>query len=509
MYASHKNKLVYLAVIAGMACVFWAMAACAGADPMTESVSLSGLAAPMGAGAMPRPSTPFAPTYFGANSVNGAFPANGNDYVKGGGPATATTPGLIGRGPHGGYDTTTYKCGVCHSGHTGGYRTDSSGAATSASADNHLLRTGMTGCEYCHVGSTGFFVDAKVYTSNSGNVSDLGPDNSGHAISDSAVKVPASDKGMMTLSCTSCHSVHGTASNWMPTDFYTDGSNAAMDSAKYGYKLLLANPGKNAAPVPNKPSTTVSDVGADPAAVNQFSFSIWCASCHNKTSAVQDMAAVASMESTFTASVTGGVTHTTDTISTGSSGASIPGPHDTTLVGIGMGALQCYTCHRGGDLSAASPMISDPATLAQLNTLGYKQQSDATCSVCHYGAANFATDPANLSSLSDWPHSSRNDVAMLGNWTVDFADLAMPTVTDKDDKGDPLKITTANAQELVCGRCHVVLSKDATQITFALSPHSLSHSYPFNPLTGLWATSGTVGSTEATYSPGYSPDAGK
>ncbi len=499
MCAIHKNKLVYLAMIVGVACISWAIAACAGAAPVTESVSLSGLTTPMGIDAVPQPSTPFAPEYFGANSVNGKFPANGNDYVKDGGPATATTPGLIGRGPHGGYDTTTYKCGVCHSAHNGGYRTDSNGDATGAIANNQLLRTGMTGCEYCHVGSTGLFADTAVYTSNGGNVSDLGADNSGHAITGSAVTVPASDKGTMTLSCTSCHSVHGTISNWMPTDFYTDNSNAAMESAKWGYKLLLSNPGKNADPVPNQPDTTVADVGADPAAVNQFSFSAWCASCHNKTTAVQAMAAVGttpSADTTFTASVTGGATHATADLATG-----IPGPHYSTMRGIGMGSLQCYTCHRGGGLSAETLLITDATTLAQLNTLGYAQKADASCSICHYGTADFALDSAVLDRSSDWPHSSKNDVALLGSWTIDLSGTD-PAATYKDDKGAPLKITAANSQELVCGRCHPVSSKDATQIIFALSPHSLSHVYPTNAL-GLFMTSGTLGSTEATYSPGY------
>ncbi|MCL2324092.1 MAG: hypothetical protein FWC48_00740 [Actinomycetia bacterium] len=499
MRTSSKRELACLALIAIFACALWSMAALAGAAP-TTTVSLSTLGNPTG-GAPLQGETPFAPSYFGANSVNGKFPSNGNDYVKDGGPATSTTKGLEGRGPHGGYDTTTNKCGVCHSAHNGG----SNASATGLTSGAQLLRTGVTGCEYCHVGSTGLFSNATVYKASGGNVSDLGAGNSGHAITGNPVTIPASGKGTITLTCTSCHSVHGAVNNWMPTDFYTDGSHASMDTAKYGYKLLLAAPG-GGTPVPNKSAVGI-DPTADPAIVNQFALSIWCESCHDKTTSVQTMesaneASNWSRDTTFTASATGGTTHTTGKIATSVSSPNINGPHASTLVGVGTGPLQCYTCHRGGGLSPAVKTGSDAAPSLQLGKLGYEQMTSASCSICHYGTASYAVDPARLNGTSDWPHSSTGDVALLGNWTVDQSDLYNPTPKR-------ITITTANRQEMLCNRCHPVDSKASTSITFIWAIHAYTHGYPTNPLTGSWETSTTVGTLGSTYSPGYSTGTGQ
>ena len=511
MRAPHKSSLLYFAVIASATCVFCAFAACAAAAPATGTVSLSQLASPaplqaLAPNGVPLPNTPFTPSYFGGTTT---FPANGNDYVKTGSNAAPqkAIAGLEGRGPHGGYDTTTYKCGVCHAAHGAGSNAAAAGSLNDLDSQSSLLRAGTTGCEYCHVGSTGLFSSDQVYTNAAepGNVADLGANNSGHPITGQSVTVPASKDKVMTLECTSCHSIHGVLSNWMPTDFYTDGSRSATDTATYGYKLLLSNPGGDPADAaPNKAATAVTDPGADPAAVNQFSFSAWCASCHNNTTSVQAMttaATVVSQDTTFTASTTSGSTHTTSEIANGSSG-SIKGPHDSTMTGTGMGALQCYTCHRGGGLSAEVP-APDAQTAAELTALGYTPPTNATCSLCHYGTADFATDPANLNGTSDWPHSSAGDVDLLGGWTVNFADLSTPAAQAVTGG-----VTKANAQETVCGRCHPVASKTSATITFNLSPHGLTHSYPVDPLTGSWETSQTIGTLGDYYSPGYSAPSG-
>ena len=495
MHRLKRKNLIYGAITLAATCVFCMTAACA----MADEVSLAGL---------PKPATPFAPTFFSDGATT--FPSNGNAYVKAGSGITKTTPGLEGRGPHGGYDTTTNKCGVCHSGHSGGGlgTIDSFSPSNSSGVVNQFLtRAGTTGCEYCHVGSGILASSDKVYTANGGKVDDLGAGNSGHAISGASVTVPASDLGKMTLSCMSCHTVHGVNahSNWMPTDFWTDNSHKSMDTATYGYKLLRANPGGGAAVpntdtvTPSDPTAKINDPGADPRVISQFAFSAWCSSCHDKTKSVQAMWApdmeTASTETTFSAPVPNPTVHTTGaTLATDSSGKDLPSPHYSTAMGVGAGALQCYTCHRGGGLNAET--VPSTASLAQLKSMGYNVNSDAKCSLCHYGTANFATDPAVLDGTSDWPHSSVGDVDLLGAWTVDFTNVSAPV-------SKSTTITTPDTQEFVCGRCHPMESKIGTTITFSRSLHVLTHSYPINPLTGSWETSTTVGPLGGTYSPGY------
>ena len=503
MRVPKKNSLTYFVVTAIAVCTFCAIATCATAAPVKTTVSLAQLSEPVvtlssNETTPPGPSTPFTPAFFGST----VFPSNGNNYTKGGSSVAQAMAGLESRGPHGGYDTATAKCGVCHSAHSAnGLGEIASPAPTSntpAVVNSFLTRAGTTGCEYCHVGSTGLFSNAKVYTANDGDVADLGTGNSGHAITGKPVTVPASDLGTMTLSCASCHTIHGvnSTSNWMPTDFFGTNDN---DTAQYGYKLLVANPSGGANPVPNTSTMTVTKPGLDPKAVNQFALSAWCANCHNETTAVQAMATAApeaSEETTFSAGVTGNVTHTSQTIGTTAS-SKVTGPHYSTMMGVGAGAPQCYTCHRGGNLSAEVP-IPSTADAAKLTALGYTPPTDPKCSLCHYGTADFALDPARLNYTSDWPHSSTNDVDMLGNWSIDSTTTPNAPVVKPDTT-----ITAANSQEMVCGRCHPVASKTATTITYNKSLHVLTHSYPIDPLTGSWETSHTVGTLTGTYSPGF------
>ena len=507
MRALHKSGLIYFAVIVSAACAFCMIAAIAAAAPATGTVSLSSLAAPsLGAPApaddsMPVPSTPFTPNYFGANSTNDQFPSNGNDYQKGGGSVANPVAGLEGRGPHGGYDTTTYKCGVCHAAHSAGSSATDAGTLSSPDAQ-FLVRKGTTGCEYCHTGNTGLLSSAQVYTANKGNVAKLGKGNSGHAITGKSVTVPASDIGMMTLECTSCHSVHGTLNDWMPTDYYSDGSHASMDTAKYGYKLLLSNPGGGDHAAPNKSAREVSDFGADTAAVNQFTLSVWCASCHDKAPLPQDYMTATGAPAdttTFTTTQASADIHSDQAIATDGS-SDINGPHYTSFVGIGMGATQCYTCHRGGLSAEVAPLNN--AGVNQLSAMGYTAAGEASCSLCHYGTADFANDPANLDGTSDWPHSSVGDEALLGNWTVDQTDPQDPILKPN------VTITADIVRPAICSRCHPVESKNGTDLTFFSSGHMLTHSYPINPLTGSWATSQTVGTLQNNYSPGYGSSGG-
>jgi len=474
MRALKKGNLIHIAVTGAVTCVFCALATVAMAGPVTLS-------------ALPAPSMFFTPNYFGST---GNFPSNGNDYVKAGSSTVLDMQGLVGRGPHGGYDTASNKCGVCHSAHNAIVAVNSSG-----SVNNQFLTRGTTGCEYCHVGSGLLYSNDTVYSNVGNDPANLGADNSGHELSDVARPVPASDK-TMTLSCVSCHTIHGTANAWMPTDFYGDTRTDGMDTAQYGYMLLRANPGDNTDPVPTTTKTPAGQPTPDPAVdpvVNQFALSDWCASCHNKAVVPE---ATTPAPGNFTALVS------EDKVAHDASkqlAEGIASPHTTTAQGVGMGALQCYTCHRGGDLSPVVTATDIDAVTGLRTTLTSDLKydpptsDDQNCSLCHYGTADFASDPQRLAGLSNWPHSSKGDVALLGAWTVVFdADTGQAT------GAQATPVTWTTKQELVCGRCHPVdkSASDVLYMAFATSPHSTGHTF-------LWGSTETTGALDNTYSPGY------
>jgi len=305
--------------------------------------------------------------------------------------------------------------------------------------------------------------------------------------------------------------VHGVSPgvNWMPRDFYTDASHnidashKTMDTAKYGYKLLLASPGGKTA-VPDTASVDVTDPGTDPAAVNQYALSAWCANCHDKTGTIPVMSAAAgalsakpaveaaagtgtaAADGTGTADGTAAPTSTETTFSvtvkpnvsaaTKSSGSGITGSpasellvttssnsayHETQtehtmatmqVSGMSVGVPQCYTCHRGGLSQKGAGDTLSTEQINQLASLGYTLPTDNSCAICHYGTADFATDSRMLDGSSDWPHSSAGDVSLLGNWTVDFSNLSnlqTPPGTSQDKT-----LIEDNVQTDFCGRCH-------------------------------------------------------
>lgn len=120
------------------------------------------------------------------------------------GDSTYLLPGTTGDAgsPHGAYDTTTKKCGVCHAVH------HASGTGQA------LLRSSMAeGCSYCHIDTfTGYI---KVYAGNSANY--LNASNTAH---DDASGVQ----------CVRCHQVHA-ATTQMTGQAYLNKKILKLESA--------------------------------------------------------------------------------------------------------------------------------------------------------------------------------------------------------------------------------------------------------------------------------------
>ena len=413
------------------------------------------------------------------------YPSDGSGYVVEYELNGQPYPGdagdsLVGRGPHGFYDTATFKCQTCHSPH----------AADIGGTD--LLRAGSTGCEFCHVGSS-IASSKRVYLA-SDDPYNLGTDNSGHQLGVKS-SVPNSTIGEFTLSCGSCHSVHGATNDlWYPTDFFqpSNETTIADSTAAVGYKLLKADPSGL-----GTPATTFRDIESspttDPATVNQFAFSWWCTNCHNDAN--NDNTATPFAENTPAAQadirlgrLSWGGSNETTTFTTDAT----THPHSTRLAvehegvrpdpieGMYAGPGQCYTCHRGGlgsyetSTTTFSPVPRglDPyvpleaALLAKVEHSldgehyqyvqnAYLDANEITCSRCHYGTASFAADTARLYGVADWPHTSSGDYKLLGNWSLQPNEFHAGDVElvhiGEDEK--------TNWQTYLCGRCHILQSK--------------------------------------------------
>jgi len=473
-----ERRLPLLCGVALLVCVVFLLASTGAFAASFDSISLKTMDAVTADDV--QPVMYFEPEYFGAGFA--AFPSNGDQYVPGGGTSSNTS---VGRGPHGGYSTTSSKCGVCHAAHSA--YSDSEGLGS----DRHLLRQGSTGCEYCHL--SGSVIDGAggasnriVYTGGSG-VSDLekGSGRSGHEISGSEVTIPVSNGHEITLTCASCHMVHGANTGWLPDDFWgSPGQYANSETtAKFGYKLLRSDPLGAGYPALTHASGSYS-LATDTEVINQYTMNVWCANCHDK--AVVSWPSVESQATTFTAE---GTPHETAYASaTPEAGALRPdGKHASVLKGIYSGSGQCYSCHRGDllapDASTASGVnaVASTAELASFRSLGYyplaanslaEQDHNLECSACHFGTADYAFAKA---LGSDWPHMSNGDVKILGS---------------NDDAG----YTVASD---ACARCHVSDENEAGLLW--ISQHYIDHTYIFSELIE------TIGSLEASYSPGYTP----
>jgi len=484
------------------------------------------------------------------------FPSDGNEYFFGDATAPANLAQLRGRGPHGGYTTTSAKCATCHSAHSSpsvnanaaeGTKAGSTiGGVNLANAQNQgfLTRAGSTSCEFCHL--TGTVIGAAGMSSNivyHGGIGDgmsyygdttQNPDDfSGHRLLHPGVTIPQSEmvngSGEVTLTngltCSTCHAVHGNVGTWQPEEFFRGVANSSFEAAgqfendetvtDFSYKMLRANPGAVANPGVPAPATEMDDPSnpwaKDPNQLNQFTLSVWCASCHNSPSLDKQMVSIRSAVldgvdedfdfadmmsrvTTFTAQ-SAEVHDVTGNYAEGYPvGANSPdAQHPTTFWGVYSGPGGCYTCHRGdlgGPLTATwetnsagvtsivpipdedNPPLTgvDPVTgnesLERFRALGYfsldtsaddatqlaEQARNLACSSCHFGTADYA----RWAPQSDWPHrSGAYDVNLLG--------------ADRDESVDNGSLDT----NLFCARCHFSVEDETNR--FVISHHYVEH----------------------------------
>jgi hypothetical protein len=508
IHNDNKTRLALVIALVMVFALFGVVQAYAAESDFSE-VSLSTLEAITDASDV-KPIMYFEPDYFGLNSGN--YPVNGGEYKL----DNPNFNELLGRGPHGGYDTTTSKCGVCHSAHAAQSTTDAGGDFV----DRHLIREGATGCEYCHLtgsvigGSGQELIGEKsssiVYPAVTVD-GEIGMGGAGHAITGEAVDaIPASDIEDFVLTCTSCHTVHGSvAGAWLPTDFWgpdgQDGNPATDDTTDVnGYKLLRANPSGVGDPAPNS-GPAVGNYVADTDTVNQYTYSVWCATCHNQ--ALKAQTVVLSEDATFTVDEDNGSAGIHD--SSKKIAVDIDGSHDSVTNGIYSGPTQCYSCHRAELPDTEEFYDFDDATLAKIRARGYFPGTEAEldenikCSRCHYGTADFAYAAASGHSY-DWPHADASGgKALLGTWTRDEANVASEGELVAFSPTAPSNWVTEPTEYYVCRRCHVsdIANGDAALTSdpqiFTISYHDHFHTFTFSD------ADGTTGSLEATYSPGY------
>jgi predicted CXXCH cytochrome family protein len=427
-----------------------------------------------------------------------------------------TATSLFTTNPHGGYNTTTNKCKICHAVHR-------------AESSYYLMRADSQGdvCIYCHVGSS--HSSKNVYDGPGGMGTSNGHrigappaipasttymvleqaeitsvDASGNATT-VTVPVRSADAGEnrmfalqrrhgqnvagngrfgyarvgpTALTCMSCHQVHGAVNElWRPLRFPNHETTVTA-----GYKMLRATPSgsvqgpddqpyesvwgsgppsvsytrdgmqgyqqyadfattglvnkDNVVRVPestltagsldssgtygpgvttwDSPPFTLSDSSTvswvdDPATVDQYALSVWCADCHNLT--------IGSYPSTGAPEL-------------GLSAHESSRTHSVPMSGAGNGPGQCFTCHREGLSSDPETSAIDPARAV-------------TCERCHYGTGTFAADRERRSG--DFPHSgATSSTALLGAWSTDASGSIVPT-----------EVTSANVSTTVCLRCHV------------------------------------------------------
>lgn len=138
-----------------------------------------------------------------ATSAFAASPPPYGSYVPW--SSVATLP-LQGSSPHGGYSSTTVKCGVCHAVH---------GAAVTASSglDPELLLQDAVSeaCNYCHVGGAGGYT--QVYGGDPANYSGTDLPNAHNVYLDGATVVG--------VTCSKCHQVHGAAGQMTANSYLT------------------------------------------------------------------------------------------------------------------------------------------------------------------------------------------------------------------------------------------------------------------------------------------------
>ncbi|MBI4733294.1 MAG: cytochrome c3 family protein [Rubrobacteridae bacterium] len=398
-----------------------------------------------------------------------------------------TANGKYETNPHGGYDSSTNKCKICHAVHR-------------AEGAYYLLRadTQDDACNYCHIGGSAFS-DTTVYTLNPAGTATP----NGHTIGAGTGSNGYMRIGPLALRCMSCHQQHGAKNMvWRPNDI-TSGTQLAN-----GYKLLRSSPsasiqgsatetvegveytvnydegmqnytayeqydpasGKflvssnNIVKVPEANMsaantgpghtiytafTGITDPAKqrgpdnDPQTVNQYALSPWCADCHNLD--IGYWKGLTNEELGFKS-------HSDRT-------------HPVPYQGAWRGPGQCYSCHRNdmpdkGTTTVAYNWFSFHSAgsvgTSCLNCHdlhggmgGSLLPAEGNCQECHFGTISYRKyndDIDGAGTRSDFPHSGGNDsIKLLG-----------PSTKRMNSNGTFSYGTgvTENNIDGVCLRCH-------------------------------------------------------
>ena len=405
----------------------------------------------------------------------------------------------VGRGPHGGYDTTTNKCKVCHATHR-------------AQGTYYLLRASdqNDACSYCHVDGPAFSSrivytndDAGMYAQN-GHTIGSGVEIPGSTVameitqiivgpSDSPIEIdvraydaerkrihrivpwgrgtPAHPRtsvdepaefariGPLRLSCMSCHQVHNALDQvWQPTEFVTGPGATPNGRLETGYKLLRRFPGATVAPgTPIEEGFSTASLAKVPETTLIAGF---------------NYSDTASAETTY-------VEFGTEfrqpdwVVANQFSGEGAARPdYDPRVVSEYALSVWCADCHNlsiGGVYEDADPEKADIFVKAHSERTHPVPAADGMqCYSCHrndlgdplahdlwlglnYSPADYRFD----SETSDFPHSGDSrSIKLLGAFS-----LASPPPADGSpwDPAYAEVIITADNLDAVCLRCHVYI----------------------------------------------------
>jgi len=420
--------------------------------------------------------------------------------------------------PHGGYNTTTNKCKVCHAVHR-------------AEGAYYLLRaeSQADACSYCHVGSA--HSSTVVYDANPDGVSTsvghrmgaspaipvsttyltletitvTGRDSQGNVTS-ATVPVRRADTdrnqifrlrlvhgqsaagtaragyqriGPTALTCLACHQPHNAVNEvWRPSTFPDNG--ARLEA---GYKLLRRSPSGSIEGLDGMP---YGDGVEAPATVSYTTdgmrgFKQYVE--YRSTGLVNAENAVRAPESTLTAGVTFGPGLTTwdspafaDTTYWGAVGTTLP-PAATAIAGVNQYALSpwCADCHNLAIGATRTGFVAELGMTSHESTLTHPVPTVSAgngpgqCYTCHRGdltpaPATSAYDPARASCerCHYGTGSYATDAKRLSAGGSDWPHSAESSGAyllgawsfDAGGIAVPTLVTPMNASDVVCGRCH-------------------------------------------------------
>lgn len=435
------------------------------------------------------------------NATVDGYASNGASYS-----VDPLAPTMSGKGPHGGYDTTTNKCKVCHAVHR-------------AEGAYYLLRadTQDDACDYCHIGGSAHSAKVVYSANNAGIYTPNGhtmgakpkvPDSTSRqwvkavrlsTVASDNVTVIETDVmvrqyettstemyrlaprahsftghplesgspvwgrvGPLALRCMSCHQVHNAKWQvWRPKGTTETAQSHEVDGngfLLYGYKLLRRFPS--------------ASVSGDPTP-GQSIPTTWLAKVPESTlTADVNYSTMASVEATYTENditarqpvwVVHGLT-------SGTRGEGFHNPEYTTIVNQFTLSIWCADCH---NLNVGTTAELGEAGLDELGFHAHAERTHpvpyahggqcyschrndlggastgfpnaTSCSRCHYSWSTYRTDHAT----SDFPHSG-NDAGfkLLGAYSA-------VTPTDGPYTYSTFFTTqTADTLDAVCLRCH-------------------------------------------------------